>query len=61
MQRYGKHISAAVNPHATIEEAVFSVGAVPTLYNEDLTQLEGELSRVPEFQVSSCCLRSWEL
>jgi hypothetical protein len=26
-QRYGKYISAAVNQHATIEEAVFSVGA----------------------------------
>jgi hypothetical protein len=32
--------SAAVNQHATIEEAVFSVGATPRLYNEDFTQLE---------------------
>jgi hypothetical protein len=44
MQRCGKHISAAVNQHATIGEAVFSVGAAPSLYNEDLTQLELELS-----------------
>jgi hypothetical protein len=29
-----------MNQHATIEEAVFSVGAAPRLYNEDLTQLE---------------------
>jgi hypothetical protein len=28
-----------VNQHATVEEAVFSVGAVPRLYNEDLTKL----------------------
>jgi hypothetical protein len=48
-QRCGKHISAAVNQHATIEEAVFSVGAAPRLYNEDLTQLELELRWVPEF------------
>jgi hypothetical protein len=39
-QLCGKHIPAAVNQHATIEEAVFSVGAAPRLYNEDLTQLE---------------------
>jgi hypothetical protein len=43
-QRCGKHISAAVNQHATIEAAVFSLGATPILYNEDLTQLELELS-----------------
>jgi hypothetical protein len=42
-QRFGRHIFAAVNQHATIEEAVFSVGAAPRLYNEDLTQLELEL------------------
>jgi ribosomal protein S27E len=39
-QRCGKHISAAVNQHEKIEEAVFSVGAAPRLYNEDLMQLE---------------------
>jgi hypothetical protein len=33
-----------VNQHARIEEAVFSVRAAPILYNEDLTQLEIELS-----------------
>jgi hypothetical protein len=40
MRRCGDHISAAVNQHATIEEAVFSVGAAPRLYNQDLRQLE---------------------
>jgi hypothetical protein len=29
-----------VNQDATIEEAVFSVGAAPRLYNEDLRQPE---------------------
>jgi hypothetical protein len=37
-QRCGKHIFAAVNQHATIKEAVFSVGAAPRLYNGGLTQ-----------------------
>jgi hypothetical protein len=40
----GKHIFAAVNQHATIEEAVFSVEAAPRLYNEDIMQLELESS-----------------
>jgi hypothetical protein len=53
MQLCGKHTSAAVNQHATIEEAVFSVGTTPRLYNEDLTQLELELSRVPELAVAA--------
>jgi hypothetical protein len=35
MQQCGKHISAAVNQHATVEEAVFSVGAAPRLHNEE--------------------------
>jgi hypothetical protein len=39
-QRCGKQISAAVNQHATIEDAVFSVGTAPRLYNEDLMKLE---------------------
>jgi hypothetical protein len=42
-QQCCKHISAAVNEHAKIEEAVFSVGVAPMLYNEDLRQLELEL------------------
>jgi hypothetical protein len=51
-QRCGKHISAAVSQHATIEEVVFSMeGAAPRLYNEDLRHLELELSRVPELAV----------
>jgi hypothetical protein len=39
----GKHITATVNQHATIEEAVFSTGAALRLYNEDLRQIELEL------------------
>jgi hypothetical protein len=31
-QRCGKHTSTAVNQHATIKEAVFSLGAAPSLY-----------------------------
>jgi hypothetical protein len=42
-QRCGKDISAVVNQHATIEEAMFSVVAAPRLYNVDLRQLELEL------------------
>jgi hypothetical protein len=40
MERCDKHISAAVNQCATIEEAVCSVAATSRLYNEDLTQLD---------------------
>jgi hypothetical protein len=42
-----------MNQHATIEEAMFSVGAAPGLYREDLRQLELELSRVPELAVAA--------
>jgi hypothetical protein len=41
------NISAAVNQHATIEKALFSMGAAPRLYNEDLRQLELELRESP--------------
>jgi hypothetical protein len=47
-QRCGKHMSAAVNQHATIEETVFSAGDAPKLYDEDLRQLELELREPPE-------------
>jgi hypothetical protein len=50
-QRSGKHTSAAINQHATIEEVLFSVGAVPRLFNEDLRQLELELREPPELAV----------
>jgi hypothetical protein len=43
-QRCGKHVSAAVGQHADVEEAVFSVGATPRLYNVDLRKLELEFS-----------------
>jgi hypothetical protein len=51
-QRFDKHITAAPNQHAIIEEAVFSLAAVPRIYNEDLKHLrdDSELS----FGVGSC-------
>jgi hypothetical protein len=49
-QLCSKHISAAVNQHATIDKTVFFVGPP---YNEDLMQLELELSRVPELAVAT--------
>jgi hypothetical protein len=42
MQRCGKHL-CSVNQHATTEEAVFSVGAAPRLYNEDLRHVRGRI------------------
>jgi hypothetical protein len=51
MQRCAKYISVVVNQHATIEGAVFSVGAAPRIYNEDLRQLELELRESPELAV----------
>jgi hypothetical protein len=52
MQLCGKHVSAAVNQHATIEEAFFSVRAAPRLYNDDLPQQELELRESPELAVA---------
>jgi hypothetical protein len=49
-QRCSKLISAAVIQHATIEEAVFSVGPAPRLHNEDLTHLR-ELRESPDLAV----------
>jgi hypothetical protein len=49
-----------VNQHATIEEAVFSVGAVPRLYNEDLRQLELELRESPELVVGRIIVKKWQ-
>jgi hypothetical protein len=37
MQRRSKHIYAAVNQHATLEEALFSVGAAQKIEYEALT------------------------
>jgi hypothetical protein len=44
-------ISAAVNQYATIQEAVFSLGAAPRLYKEDLKKLKLELRESPELAV----------
>jgi hypothetical protein len=59
-QQYGKHISAAVNQHATIEIAVFSVGPAPRLYNEDLRQLELEARESPELGVGRIIEKRWQ-
>jgi hypothetical protein len=58
-QSCGKHISAAVNQHATIEEAVFSMEAAPRLYNGNLQQLELELSR--ELSSAKISEKRWQL
>jgi hypothetical protein len=42
-QRCGNRVSAAVNQHATIKKAVFSVVAALRLYNEDLRQLRDRI------------------
>jgi hypothetical protein len=60
MQRCGKHISAAVNQHATIEEGVFSMGGAPRLYNEDLRPLELELRESPELAVGRIIKKIWQ-
>jgi hypothetical protein len=47
-QRFGKHVPAAKNTHATIEESletVFSIGSAPRLYNEDPRLAVGTCSR----------------
>jgi hypothetical protein len=46
-----------VNRHATIEEAVFSVGAASRPYNEDLGQVELELRESPELAVGRIIAR----
>jgi hypothetical protein len=40
-----------VNQHATTEEAVFSVGTAPRLYNEDLRKSKLELRESLELAV----------
>jgi hypothetical protein len=50
-ERIGKHIPAAKNTHATIDEAVFSVGTALRLHNEELKQLEVDLRESPELAV----------
>jgi hypothetical protein len=59
-QRCGKHISAAVNQLATVEEAVFSVGVAPRLYNENLRQLELELRESLELAVGRIIEKKWQ-
>jgi hypothetical protein len=49
----GKHFSAAVNQHVTTSEVEFSVGDTLRPYNEDLKQLDLELSRVLELAVAA--------
>jgi hypothetical protein len=51
MQRHGKHVSAATDTDATIEDPVLSVWSAPSLYGVD--QLEKLVSRWSELAVSS--------
>jgi hypothetical protein len=73
-QRCRKHLSAALNQNATMEEAMFSVGATSRLYNKvfiwpelelrSWLLLSGELSWVPELAVASEIwveFQSWQL
>jgi hypothetical protein len=59
-QLLGKHIPTATNTQATVEgylgNSVFC-GSTPRLYNEDLMQLEVELSRVLELAVGRIMAR----
>jgi hypothetical protein len=59
-QRCGKHVSAAMNEHATIEEAMFCVQSAPMLYNEALTQIEVELRVSPELAVGRIIEKKWQ-
>jgi hypothetical protein len=59
-QRCGKRICAAVNQRATIEEAVFSLGAYPWIYNEDIRQLELQLRLSPELAVGRIIEQKWQ-
>jgi hypothetical protein len=43
-----------------MEEAVFSVGAAPRLYNEDLGQLELELRESLEIAVGRIIEKKWQ-
>jgi hypothetical protein len=52
-QLCGKHISAAVNQNATVEEAVFTVGSPHAYITRISTQLELELSQVLELAVAA--------
>jgi hypothetical protein len=49
-----------VSQHATIEEAVYSVGAAPRLYNEDLRPVELELTEAPELAVGRLIEKKWQ-
>jgi hypothetical protein len=59
-QRCREHISAAVNQHTTIEEAVFSVGVAPRLYNQHLRQLLSELTESPGLAVGRIIENKWQ-
>jgi hypothetical protein len=56
-QLCGKHMSAAVNQHAAIEEAVFSVDP-PRGCIKSLTQLELELRESPELAFGRILIRN---
>jgi hypothetical protein len=49
-----------VKQHVTIEEAVFSLGAAPRLYNEDLGQPDIELRVSSELAVGRIIEKKWQ-
>jgi hypothetical protein len=49
-----------VDQHAAIEEAVFSVGAAPRLYNEDLRQIELEWRESLDMAVGRIIENKWQ-
>jgi hypothetical protein len=56
-----KHVSAATNQHATVEElleALFSVRSVPTLYSEDQREKLVRRGRSRQLLVLSCIVSS---
>jgi phage terminase Nu1 subunit (DNA packaging protein) len=59
-QRYDKHTCAAVNQQGTIEEAVFSLGVAPRIYNEDRRQLNLELRLSPELALGRIIEKKWQ-
>jgi hypothetical protein len=59
-QRCGKEISAAVNPQAATEEAVFSVGVAQNLYKEVRRQLALEMRESLELAFGRIIEKKWQ-
>jgi hypothetical protein len=59
-QRCSKRIFARANQQATIEEALFSVGAAPRPFNKDLVHLEWEQGESPVLAVGRIIEKRWQ-